>query len=138
MTAQAHDVLVGSLSTAQRATIETPAPVTFPRAQVASENGYFRSYRHDCRPLMRAWVVATFSPFGEFMLPFGALNLTTDETIDDALAIAEHVATRELARPLNANERRLMDEVIRDVVCAAIVKRDTEQARQAELSREVL
>jgi hypothetical protein len=133
------DPIFGSLSSEQRATIETPAPVTFPRAQFVALDldgeAYLAEFRHDCTPLMRAWVAQDLASFFDLCEP-SRQTIKDDE--NDALIVAEQLAAEELRRPLNVYERRVLGEVVRDVLCAAIITRDTEQARQAELAREVL
>lgn len=130
-----EEALIGSLSSEQRATIETPAAVTFPRAQDAYANGYYRMYAHDMKPLMRQWVQQRIATFTEL---FG-LNYKTEAEATMCMRI---LASREVSRDLNDNERSLISEVVRDLVTAHTAlrnrERDVEQARQAELGQEVL
>lgn len=110
--------------------------VTFPRAESEAHGpGYLMQYAFDCRKLMRAWLVAALTDFCDLF------DLNGD-TENDASLAAEEIAVREIGRKLNRNEQHLLNSALNDLVVAGVAmrkrERDVEQARQAELAREVL
>jgi hypothetical protein len=79
--------------------------VGFPTAVAPTE--HFGLYRIACQKPMRAWVHTTIADL---------LHYPADE--HDARCVAEEFATREILRPLEAHETRLLAEVIRDLLTA--------------------
>jgi hypothetical protein len=80
-------------------------PLAFPTAVAPTE--HFGKYRIACQKPMRAWVHATIADL---------LTYPADE--HDARCVAEEYATREILRPLEAHEARLLAEVVRDLLTA--------------------
>jgi hypothetical protein len=139
MTAPNSDaLLVGSRSSEQSATLETPGrvidlmvalkeclagqPATgrvgFPRAEAKYPLGYYRFYERDCKTHMRAWVAQELASFFDLYPPVRSTALADHR---DALIAAEMAAAEEIRRPLNTNEVRLVGEAVRDILTARLV-----------------
>jgi hypothetical protein len=96
--------------------------VTFPRASSTTDNEYWAAYFMNCLPLMREWVSQQLSDYDDV---FG-LSAATES---DALTIVTEDAERELQRELNANERKLLKSVTRDLVIVTTAKRAATELR---------
>jgi hypothetical protein len=93
---------------------ETLTP-QFPQAVGEQENTPL--YRHSCQRLMRLWLKYAISDLVLFPL---------EER--EAQVVAEHLATQEIGRGLHANESKLLQESVRDILTAQLVMRDMELA----------
>jgi hypothetical protein len=108
------------------------SPLTFPRAEGRhSTESYYGFYRGDCKALMMAWLRVQLDDF--FSLCYPMTRETLGEIEQDALIVAEELATREMARPVNAHETKLLGECIRDVLTAKALMNDLERERAREI-----
>ncbi len=96
-------------------------PPRFPKA--AAEREPIGVYRNAVQPLVRAWLANVFAD---------TVGAPLDER--EALIIAEHLATREVGRPLYAIENQLLGEAVRDILCARWLIRDMQQRPRGPVS----
>jgi hypothetical protein len=109
--------------------------LTFPRAEGRhSTESYYGFYRGDCKALMMAWVRLELDDFFALYPPTGE-NLY--DVHHDAQVVAEELAIREMGRPLNAHETRLLDECLRDVITAKVLIANVNDIER-ERAREIL
>jgi hypothetical protein len=108
------------------------SPLTFPRAEGRhSTESYYGFYRGDCKALMMAWLRVELDDF--FGLCYPMARETLKQIEEDATDVAEELARREMSRPVNAHESRLLGECIRDVLTAKALMNDLERSRMREI-----
>lgn len=100
--------------------------VSFPRADANPDALYREMYIIESRKTARAWVQHCFELYGSWPGNLAA-----------GCCLIEASASAEIGRPLNANERELIERVVRDLLIAReTIARHDERARV--LAREVL
>jgi hypothetical protein len=85
----------------------------FPQAVGANESTAL--YRQSCQRLMRAWLTYAISDL--VIVPLEGR---------EAQVVAEHLATQEIGRGLYANETKLLQEAVRDILTAQTIMEQME------------